>query len=173
MKVTQLVICLWLSLICIPDSIAQTKDSLSKPKIQFCSRNELGTFIGMGTVKGSDDFYHPNREVLLELSSANGIRYDRFFVGLGVGIRKWDNNFLLPLFVSSSLNLWKGKSSLFLHLDLGHQFGTRSANMFGDKETGSFFAAYGLGYDWYVMEKLKLYLKASVCHQNMKASGPY
>ena len=93
------------------------------------------------------------------------------FVGLGVGIRKWDKDYLLPLFFTSSLNLWKGKNSLFLHVDLGHQFGNRQVNYFGDKETGSFYAAYGLGYDLSLSKHTKLYLKASVCHQNMKAAA--
>lgn len=110
-------------------------------------------------------------EVVFELSTSNGFQYDRLFVGVGVGIRKWDNDYLLPVFFTSSLNLWKGKNALFLHLDLGHQFGNRQANFFGDKETGSFYAAYGLGYDLSLAKRTKLYLKASVCHQQMKAAA--
>jgi hypothetical protein len=131
----------------------------------------------MGAVSGWDSDLYPNKEIFSEFSSANGIQYDGVFLGLGIGIRKWDRewstDFLFPLFGSLSLDLWKGKNTLFLHLELGHQFGSRRANMFGHKEAGSFFAAYGLGYDWSVSEQLKLYLKASVCHQLTKASGPY
>lgn len=173
MKTTRLIICFGISLFWISDVAAQSKDSLSKPYTQFCSRNELGMLFGVGTVRTPYDDFVWNNENILELSSSNGIRYGRLFAGVGVGIRKWDKHFLLPLFFTLSANLWEGKNSLFLHVDLGHQFGTRAANRFGDKETGSFFVAYGLGYDWSVTENLKLYLKASVCHQSMKASGTY
>ncbi|WP_300661417.1 hypothetical protein [Fluviicola sp.] len=169
----QRVICLWLFLFCIANATAQNGDSPPKPRIQFCSKNEFGVSMGMGTIKGMDDFDYRNKESVLELSSSNGIRYGRLFVGAGIGVRKWGNDYLLPLFFTSSLNLWNGKNSLFLHLDVGNQFGNRKPNFFGDKETGNFFIAYGLGYDFSVTEHMKLYLKASVSHQHAKALGPY
>jgi hypothetical protein len=61
-------------------------------------------------------------------------------------------------------------SAFFLHVDLGNQFGTRRSNYWGDKETGSFYAAYGLGYNIPV-RKQNLYVKASICHQMVKAVG--
>lgn len=159
-------------LICNLNSFAQTKDSLSKPRIQFCSKNEFGVWIGIGSIykeKGGDHW--SNSSKILELTTSNGFQYDRLFIGLGVGIRKWDKDYLLPMFFASSINLWKGKNSLFLHLDLGHQFGNRRTNFFGDKETGSFFAAYGLGYDLSIAKRIKLYLKANVYYQSMKAAA--
>jgi hypothetical protein len=151
---------------------AQEKDSLSRPKIQFCSKNEFGVWFGIGSIykeKGGDHW--SNSSKILEMTTSNGIQYDRLFVGLGIGIRKWDNNYLIPLFFNSSVNLWKNKNSLFLHLDLGHQFGSRKTNYFGDKETGSFYLSYGLGYDFTIAKRLKLYLKTSISHQSMKSAA--
>lgn len=171
MKITQQIICVVFSLFWICDLTAQGKDSGSKTAVQFCSKNELGGLIGIGHVQNPADYKVRNAEWALEMVSINGIRYNPWFVGAGFGIRTWATDFTFPLFAHVSLDLWK--SNFFLHADMGYQFGTRRVNMFGDKETGGFYAAYGLGYEWSVTEQLKLYVKTSVCHQNRKASGPY
>lgn len=163
-----------LTLFCIflwVNSHAQTKDSLVKPKIQFCSKNEFGALIGTGSIENDANIPVSPQEFVLELVTSNGVQFDRVFAGLGLGVRKWEKDYLLPVFFTSSVNLWKGKNALFLNLDVGHQFGSRQTNFFGDKETGSFFVTYGLGYDLSIAKSTKLYLKVNVCHQSMKAAA--
>lgn len=38
------------------NSFAQTKDSLVKPEIKFCSKNEFGGLIGIGRMKDKSDY---------------------------------------------------------------------------------------------------------------------
>ncbi len=147
---------------------AQTADSVSKPKIQFCSKNELGGLIGIGRLKDASDYPTWNPEWAVELISTNGIRYEPWFVGVGFGIRAWGADLTFPLFVNVSLDLWK--SAFFLHAHLGNQFGTRKINYQGDKETGNFYAAYGLGYNFSIKKQV-CYVKASICHQRANAVG--
>nr|WP_294857969.1 hypothetical protein [uncultured Fluviicola sp.] len=149
------------------NSFAQTKDSVCRSKIQFCSKNELGGLIGIGHIKNPNDYLVRNPEWAVELTSTNGIRYNPWFVGIGLGVRAWGTDLTFPVFVNVSLDLWK--SAFFLHADMGHQFGIRKSNYFGDRETGSFYAAYGLGYN-FAIKKQNLYVKASLCHQRMKAA---
>lgn len=149
-------------------SFAQTKDSLVKPEIKFCSKNEFGGLIGIGRMKDKSDYLIWNPEWALELTSTNGIRYAPWFVGIGVGVRMWGIAPMFPVFGHVSLDLYK--SAFFLHADMGHQFGVRKSNYMGDRETGSFFAAYGLGYN-FAVRKQSFYVKASICHQKVKATG--
>lgn len=158
----------FISLFVSVNCISQTKDSISKPKVQFCSKNELGGLIGIGRMKDASDYPIRNPEWALELTSTNGIRINSWFIGIGLGVRTWGTDFTFPVFGHVSLDLWK--SAFFLHADLGNQFGTRKNNYKGDKETGSFYAAYGLGYNIPV-RKQNLYVKASICHQSAKATG--
>lgn len=152
-------------------SYAQTQDSLLGSKVQFSSQNELGGLIGIGHIKGLDDLVIKNPEWAFELASTNGIQVKQWFLGIGVGVRIWGNDFTFPLFFHVSLDdLWK--SRFFLHGDLGYQLGIRKANHYGDKENGNFYAAYGLGYN-FPLKKQGLYLKASVCHQKADAIGAY
>lgn len=149
---------------------AQEKDSIQKakidfsvlePKIRFCSRNELGGLIGIGHVQDMGQ----NPEWALELTSINGIRYKPLFVGIGVGIRSWRGvGFGFPVYGHVALDLWK--TGLFLHTDLGYQIAARE-NYIGNRETGGFYAAYGLGYN-FAIKKQALYVKASICHQKAK-----
>lgn len=158
-------------LFCALNASAQTTDSLSKPKIRFCSKNELGGLIGIGQMKDASDYPVHNSEWALELISTNGIRYASWFMGIGAGLRTWSfTDVTFPVFAHVSLDLWK--TGLYLHADLGNQFGTRKSNYRGDKETGSFYAAYGLGYT-IPTRKQNLYVKASLCHQKMKATGDF
>ncbi|AEA43976.1 hypothetical protein [Fluviicola taffensis] len=152
------------------NSYAQTKDSISKPKASFCSKNELGGLIGIGRIKDPNDYVVRNLEWALELTSINGIRYNPWFVGIGVGIRSWrGGGFGFPLFGHVSLDLWK--TGLFIHGDIGYQFGIRK-NYFGVHETGGFYAAYGLGYN-FAIKRQSLYVKASICHQKANAEDKY
>ena len=165
-----LIISILVSLISI-NVQSQTKESIPKSKIHFCSKNEFGVLVAVGSIKDHSDIPVHTSDLLLELSTTNGIQYDRFFVGAGCRLRKWSKDFLVPLFLSSSIDLWKKKNSLFIHLELGHLFGTRDINYFDDREIGSFFTTYGLGFDLSVSKHTKLYLKANICHQKMKASA--
>jgi len=163
---------LWILLSGFLNTSAFTQETASKPVVRFSTENELGILAGMGH-KLDDGYPGSSSELVFELSSTNGIQCGRFFAGIGVGVRKWDDDFLLPLFLHASYDLWKSKNVLFLHADIGNQFGNRQMNAFGNKETGNFYAAYGLGYYFSVAERTKLYLKASVCHQRAEALGPY
>lgn len=152
------------------NSYTQTKDSISKPKASFCSKNELGGLIGIGRIKDPSDYVVWNPEWALELTSINGIRYKPLFVGIGVGIRSWRGvGFGFPVFGHVSLDLWK--TGLFLHADIGYQFGTYR-NYFGVSATGDFYEAYGVGYD-FAIKKQAMYVKASICHQKGKAADKY
>ena len=161
------------------DSLGKAKIDFSvlKPKIQFCSKNELGVFLGLGRIENNVETVHSNKETILELTTTNGIQYGSFFAGIGTGVRKWGDDFLVPLFlhlsVDLSINLGKSRNAFFLCADLGNQFGSRQSNSFGNRETGNFFAAYGLGYQFPVAKQLKLYLKTTLCHQLTKAAGGY
>ena len=162
---------------------AQEKDSIEKakidfavlePKIRFCSKNELSGLIGIGKVKDGNDYILPNPEWGTELTSTNGIQYRGFFAGIGTGVRTLGDDFVIPLFLHVSLDLTinRKEKGFFLCADLGNQFVDRQ-NSFGDKETGNFFAAYGLGYNFKVAERLKLYVKANVIHQRTKAEDQH
>jgi hypothetical protein len=162
---------------------AQEKDSIEKakidfsvlePKIRFCSKNELSGLIGISKVKDGNDYILPNPEWGTELTSTNGIQYGSFFAGIGTGVRTLGDDFVIPLFLHVSLDVAINKKvkGFFLCADLGNQFVDRQ-NSFGDKETGSFFAAYGLGYNFNVAKRMKLYLKANVIHQRAKAEDKH
>ncbi len=153
-------------------SNAQKTDSLSRSSVRFSTENELGALVLMRD-KLSDEYQAKGKEWVFEFTSTNGITYGRLFAGIGVGVRKWEDDFVLPLFFHASCNLSKSENGLFLHTDLGNQFGTRRNNAFGDRETGNFYAAYGFGYYGALAKSTKLYLKVSVCHQRAEALGPY
>jgi hypothetical protein len=87
MKKITPIITLWIALFWCLDLSAQMKDSLSKPKVQFCSKNEFGGLIGIGRMKDASDYPIRNPEWALEVISTNGIRCDQWFVGVGFGIR--------------------------------------------------------------------------------------
>lgn len=162
---------LFVSFCSVWSSYSQTPDSVQKVEIQFCSKNELGGLIGIGHIKGLDDVVIKNPEWALELTSTNGIQIKQWFLGIGTGVRVWESDLTFPLFFHVSLdNLWK--SHFFLHGDMGGQLGIRKTNHYGDRETGGFYAAYGLGYN-FPIKKQSLYLKASVCHQKASAEGDY
>lgn len=161
--------CIWLlSFFFVLNVSAQTTDSVPKPKVRFCSKNELGGLIGIGRMKDASDYLIWNPEWAVELISTNGIRYEPWFVGVGFGVRVWGADLTFPLFVNVSLDLWK--SAFFLHADMGNQFGTRKNNYRGDRETGNFYAAYGLGYN-FPIKRQAFYVKASICHQRANAMG--
>jgi hypothetical protein len=173
------IVCLWnLNLSAqTTDSLGNTKIDFSvlEPEIRFSSKNEFGFFLGIGHLKGLSDYPVYNSDLIYELTSTNGIQYGSFFAGIGTGIRYWGNDFLVPLFLHLSIDLSINRKikGFFLCADLGNQFGTRQSNSFGDKETGNFFATYGLGYQFPVSKQLKLYLKTTLCHQKTKAAGDY
>jgi hypothetical protein len=168
---TPLYILLFTLFFSVWNSHSQTSDSLQKTNIRFASKNELGGLIGMGHIKGLDDVVIKNPEWALELTSTNGIQMKQWFLGIGAGVRVWERDFTFPLFFHVSLDdLWK--SRFFLHTDIGAQLGIRKTNHYGDRETGGFYAAYGLGYNFPV-KKQNLYLKASICHQRADAEGAY
>ena len=148
------------------DSLGKIDFSVLAPKPLFCSKNELGGLIGIGNIRNPNDYQMWNPDWALELTSTNGIRYAPWFLGIGVGVRTWGIDFTFPVFGHVSLDLYK--TGLFLHADMGHQFGVRK-NYFGDRETGSFYAAYGLGYNFSI-KRQALYVKASICHQKTKAA---
>ncbi len=162
---------------------AQTGDSIQKgkidfsvlqPKARFSSKNELGGLLGIGKVKDGNDYILHNPEWGLELTSTNGIQYGSFFAGIGTGVRTLGDDFVIPLFLHVSLDVTINRKvkGFFLCADVGNQFVDRQ-NSFGDKETGSFFAAYGLGYNFQVAERTKLYLKANIIHQRAKAEDKH
>lgn len=162
---------LFVSFFSVWSNYSQTPDSLQRPKPLFCSKNEFGGLIGIGHIKGLDDVVIKNPEWALELTSTNGIQIKQWFLGIGTGLRVWENDLTFPLFFHVSLdNLWK--SHFFLHGDIGGQLGIRKSNHYGDRETGDFYAAYGLGYN-FPIKKQSLYLKASVCHQKATSEGDY
>lgn len=144
--------------------------SVLEPKVQFSSKNELGGLIGIGRIDDPYDYHMQNLEWGLELTSTNGIQYRGFFAGIGTGVRTLGDDVVIPLFAHISLDVSINRKvkGFFLCADLGNQFLDRQ-NSFGDKETGNFFAAYGLGYNFPLANRMKLYLKANVMHQRAKA----
>ena len=162
---------------------AQTGDSLRKgkidfsvlePKVHFCSKNELGGLIGIGRIDDPYDYRMQNPEWGLELTSTNGIQYGSFFAGIGAGVRTLGDDLVIPLFLHLSLDVAINKKvkGFFLCADLGNQFVDRQ-NSFGEKETGNFFAAYGLGYTFPAAKRMNLYLKANIIHQRATAEDTY
>ncbi|TSJ45529.1 hypothetical protein [Fluviicola chungangensis] len=183
MKSSIIAIASFISLSWNLNAYAQTNDSLGKSKIdfsvlerriQFSSKNELGGLKGIGRLKDASDYTAHNSEWALELTSTNGIQTGSFFAGIGTGVRYWGNSIVVPLFLHVSYDLLINRKirGFFLHGDIGNQFGTRKSNSQGDKETGGFYAAYGLGYNIPV-KKQTLYVKASMCHQRATAEGKF
>ena len=100
---------------------------------------------GVGNFKGYDDIPLENRMQTTAIIFTRNIKSGKCKVGLNLGLKLWNEDLLMPSYVSSMIELVEKYPMLIL--DAGYLFGTRDENIFSDKESGRTFIALGFLYD--------------------------
>lgn len=131
---------------------------------------------GIGNFKGIDDIAHKNEEIIYQITSINGIKFNQIklipiALGIGLSLEKWNSDILFPVFVSTKFFVLRRDNSPYLFANVGYIMGKRDKNYFANEENGNLYLSYGLGYQFKASEKLSLYTNASILHQQMDATS--
>src|ERR1700741_4310646 len=94
----------------ISEVTAQEKRSM---KISFFNSTGVCFLNGVGNFRTVDDEVVKNNESLYSISSINGIQLNHNYFGLGLGIDKWGESILFPVFVNYRLTLYTMKEIVF------------------------------------------------------------
>ncbi len=104
----------------------------------------------------------------------NGIQYNAWFYGLGLGVDYYGDKRSVPLFLDIKGDLKKGKKTPFVYADAGYNFSWLregdKMNFWGTdyKTRGGLFYETGLGYKFILKNKMALGLSAGYSFKQQK-----
>ncbi len=145
-----------------------------KPLIKYFNQNVFCISSGLGNYTSlyfnGNEYVVKNNVISLSLSTINGIQIQNHQLGIGVGIDKWQEAFLFPVFLNYKLNFTQKSLSPYGVLDVGYSFGHKNKTQYDDVEQGSFFFKCGFGIQFKLTNKISLTSDLTYKLQNMRSS---
>ncbi|MDP4265954.1 MAG: hypothetical protein Q8880_00795 [Bacteroidota bacterium] len=103
--------------------------SQSKDNIKYFNQNTFCTSFGVGNYTtlffNGYEYIVKNNAVSINLSTINGIQIHNNQFGIGIGIDKWQEALLYPVFINYKLNFSNKYLSPFSLLNIGYSFGKK------------------------------------------------
>ncbi len=150
-------------------SFSQSKDSIKYyNQTVFCISSGIGNYT---TFYFNGYEYTVNNNVIsLGLSTINGIQIQNHQLGIGIGVDKWQEAFLFPVFLNYKLYFLSKATSLYGVINMGYSFGHKNKTQYDDVEQGSFFFKCGFGVQFKLTNKISFTTDLTYKLQNMRSS---
>lgn len=160
MKKYRLIFCL---LIIVPGSF-----SYAQVKKKICPGLKFTSIIQAGILEGEAN------KTFGQFQLVNGIQYNAWFYGLGIGIDYYGDKRTVPLFLDVKADLKKANKTPFVYADAGYNFswlrdGDKMDFWGTDYKTrGGLFYETGLGYKFTLKNKMAFGLSAGYSFKQQK-----
>lgn len=168
MKMRKILICVC-CLFMTNHVVSQNKNSIKYFNHDiFCTSFGFGNYITRHF--NGYEYSVRNSEITFGVSTINGIQIQNHQVGIGVGFDKWEEAFLVPVFLNYTFNFTKKSISPYGLFNIGYSFGQKNETQYDDVEQGSFFLKCGFGVQIKITERLSLTAEVAYKLQNMRSS---
>jgi hypothetical protein len=103
--------------------------SQSKARIKYFNHTVFCTSFGLGNYTtlffNGKEYTVKNREISFCISTINGIQILNHQLGIDVGIDKWKESILFPVFLNYKLNFLREPLSTYGLINIGYSFGQK------------------------------------------------
>lgn len=137
------------------------QESNARTSLEYFNKTEIGTAIGIGSIKGDIDSGYTQRklkndQLIFPIQTINGVIISgRIGVGLGVGIEFWKEGLFVPVFGHLYYDFKQTDNTFFGTLNLGSAIGTRNETSYYASGKGGLLFSLGVGYKMKVVKRLQ------------------
>ena len=141
---------------------------------RYGNQTEFAVSFGLGNIKtdvvNNIQLHAKNDEIIINLQTINGVRIQqKAFLGIGVGVEKWQYGWFYPVFAHLSYNLKPTDNTFYGALNIGSSIGTRDSTSFFHAGKGAFMISIGIGYKMKVAKKLQFLYEIFYKYQAIKS----